>query len=629
MLGAGRVAAPSGGEGEFMIDRRGFLGSTLVGLGWAYMAHCARPAAAEKASHEVKAVSSHAARKNPRRTLQVMHRYASLPVTTGAPMRRMRVLLNGAIAREFYIELAEAEPQWWAVLDLVPFQGKRIVFEVDELPEHSAGLDSIVQADAIKGAESLYHERARPQFHFSSRRGWSNDPNGLVFHEGEYHLFYQHNPYGWNWGNMHWGHAVSADLVHWKELPEALYPDEHGTMFSGSAVVDEHDTAGFQVGDEKTMVAIFTAAPLGDERRVTATTLREHPCTQGIAFSHNRGRTWTKYAGNPVLPAIHPTTRDPDVSWFEPHKKWLMALYLDKRGSSADFSVPEDNGYALFSSKDLKHWEKLCDVTLHGDGECPNFFEIPVEGNAGETRWIFYGAAGRYMIGTFDGQMFVPESGPHVLHHGNCFYAAQTFNHVPASDGRRILIPWGRSDARTGLDRGPPIYQGMPFNQMMGIPVALELRPTEVGLQLFAMPVKELQSLRVASRAIEPQPLRPGDNPLRDVQAELLDISAQLAVGDAEEIGFDLRGVKLTYDMQRQELSCLDKKAPLPAQDGRIRLRLLVDRTSVDIFGNEGRLYMPMGMSIDPDNRSLQVYARGGSARIDSLEVFELQSAWT
>ena len=150
-------------------------------------------------------------------------------------------------------------------------------------------------------------------------------------------------------------------------------------MFSGSAVVDEHNTAGFQIGDEKTMVAIFTAAPVGDERKPASTL--QHPTTQGIAFSNDRGRTWTKYRNNPVLPAIHLGTRDPDVLWFEPQKKWIMALYLDKRGS-ADFSVTEDKGYALFASKDLKKWEKLCDVTLLGDGECPNFFEIALEGKA-------------------------------------------------------------------------------------------------------------------------------------------------------------------------------------------------------------------------------------------------------
>jgi sucrose-6-phosphate hydrolase SacC (GH32 family) len=329
--------------------------------------------------------------------------------------------------------------------------------------------------------------------------------------------------------------------------------------------------------------------------------------------------------------AINRGTRDPNVLWFEPHQKWVMALYLDKLNAT-DFSIPEDNGYALFSSKDLKNWEKLCDVTLRGDGECPNFFEIPVEGRTGETRWIFYGAAGRYLIGTFDGHVFVPESGPNVLQHGNCFSSSQTFNHIPASDGRRIMIPWGIAPSGwggTAVTANASIYQGMPFNHMMGLPVELELRPTEVGLQLFALPVKELHSLRGASRVIEPQALHPGDDPLKSVEGELLDITARLSVGDAHEIGFDLRGVKLTYDVQRQELSCLNKKAPLQAQGGRIQLRVLVDLTSMDIFGNDGRLYMPMGMSIAPENRSLQIYAKAGSARIESLEIFELQSAWT
>ena len=229
--------------------------------------------------------------------------------------------------------------------------------------------------------------------------------------------------------------------------------------------------------------------------------------------------------------------------------------------------------------------------------------------------------------------MFLPESGPQVLHHGNCFYASQTFNHIPASDGRRILIPWGRAIAGIAGWEKPtgevPIYQGMPFNQMMGIPVELKLHTTEGGLRLVALPVKELESLRGASQVIEPQAFAPGVNPLKDVQGELLDIIAQLAVGDAKEIGFDLRGVKVSYDVQRQELSCLDKKAPLQALGGRIQLRLLVDRTSVDIFGNDGRLYMPMGMSIAADNRSLGIFATGGGAHIESLEVFELKSAWT
>ncbi len=501
------------------------------------------------------------------------------------------MVVDGQPPRDFDIELADGEPDWWAFMDIAPFAGKQATLKVDKLPEDSTGLKSIDQSNAIKNPDTLYHEKLRPQFHFSSRRGWNNDPNGLVFYQGEYHLFYQHNPYGWAWGNMHWGHAVSPDLVHWRELPVALYPDQHGTMFSGSAVVDWNNTAGFQTGAEKVLVCIFTAAG--------------NPFTQGIAYSNDRGRTWTKYEHNPVLPHIIGSNRDPKVIWYAPGKKWIMALYLDK------------NDYALFSSPDLKQWEKMSDVQIPGTSECPEFFEIALDGHQQNTRWVFYGGNGRYLVGKFDGQTFTPESGPHPMQYGNCWYASQTFTDIPPADGRRILIPWGQMN-----------MPGMPFNQMMGLPVELTLRSTDQGSRLFATPVKEHNSLRAKSHTIPPQPLSPGDNPLAHVKGELLDLTAELTLGDAAELGFNLRGVTVNYDAKKQELACRGKKAALKPVDGKIRLRLMVDRTSIDIFGNDGRLYMPMGMIVPQDNRSLEIYTKGGTAKINALQVYELKSAW-
>jgi fructan beta-fructosidase len=525
------------------------------------------------------------------RDLTVNKRYLNLPVKNGAPKRQMSVLLEGQPPRNFDIELADADPDWWAFMDLAPFKGKRATLKIDKLPEDSSALKAIEQSNEIKGADTLYREKLRPQFHFSARRGWNNDPNGLVFYQGEYHLFFQHNPYGWNWGNMHWGHAVSRDLVRWRELAVALYPDEHGTMYSGSAVVDRNNTAGFQTGAEKVLVCIFTAAG--------------NPFTQGIAYSNDRGRTWTKYNRNPVLPHIVGENRDPKVIWFAPEQKWVMALYLDQ------------SNYALFTSKDLKTWDKLSEVKIPGTSECPEFFEIPLEANPRNTRWVFYGGNGRYLVGKFDGRTFTPESGPHTLHHGNCWYASQTFNDLPATDGRRILIPWGTMAT-----------PGMPFNQMMGLPVELTLRTTDDGPRLLANPVKDLAALRTKSHTIRPQPLNPGENPLAAVKGELLDLTAEIVPGEALEVGFRLRGVSVTYDVRKAEISCQDKKAALKPVDGKIRLRLMVDRTSIDIFGNDGRLYMPMGVLVPQDNLSLEAYAKGGSARITALQVHELQSAW-
>jgi fructan beta-fructosidase len=524
-------------------------------------------------------------------TIKAEKHFLNLPVKNGAPKRRVTLSQDGQVVREFDVELAEGAPDWWAFLDLSPFQGASLVLKVDKLPDDSRALKSLEQSDRIVGADSLYQEKLRPQFHFSSQRGWNNDPNGLVYYQGEYHLFYQHNPYGWSWGNMTWGHAVSPDLVHWRELPNALYPDEHGAMYSGSAVVDWKNTAGFQTGNEKALVCIFCAAG--------------KPFTQGVAYSNDRGRTWTKFAGNPVLDHIAGENRDPKVFWYAPQEKWVMALYLDH------------DQYALFSSVNLKEWTRMSDVVLPGDSECPEFFEIPVDANRQDTRWIFYGGKGLYLIGTFDGYKFTPESGPYPLQQGNCFYASQTFNDLPAADGRRILIPWGTMAT-----------PGMPFNQMMGIPVELTLHQTGDGLRLFANPVKELAALRARHHQVGAGPLRPGGNPLAAVTGELLDLVADISVGDARQIEFLLRGVPVTYDVQEETLACQDEKALLKPVDGKIRLRMLVDRTSIDIFGNDGRLYMPMGVIVPAENRTLQLICAGGTAKINALDVFELKSAW-
>ncbi len=447
-----------------------------------------------------------------------------------------------------------------------------------------------------KSSENLYHEALRPQFHFTvAAAAWLNDPNGLVCYHGEYHLFYQHNPYGWGWGNMSWGHAVSKDLVHWKELPVALYPDEHGTMYSGSAVVDWNNTAGFQTGKEPALVAMFTAAG--------------NPFTQGLAFSNDRGRTWTKYTNNPVLGHIAAENRDPKVIWFGPEKKWVMALYLDH------------SDYALFSSADLRHWEKLQDFTLPGDAECPNFFELPLDGDAHDTRWVFYGANGVYVVGKFDGHKFKPETQPRRLQNGNCWYASQVYSDIPAADGRCILVPWGRLPA-------DDIFRGMRFNQMMGLPVELTLKSLPSGPMLEINPTRELASLRRRKHEIKPQLLTPDSNVLDGIQGDLLEVEAEIAVGEAKEISFELHGLPVNYDVAAQKISCAGNQATLAPIDGKISLHMFVDRRSVDIYGGQGRLYMPIASALSSENRSLKLSCKGGTGSIGSLEVYELKSAW-
>ncbi len=220
------------------------------------------------------------------RELVVAQRYLHFPVKNGERQVRMQVAVGESVVDEFTIELANGEPDFWVFLDMAEHAGESATIAVDRLPLDSTGLSSITQSDELPGASELYEERYRPQFHFTSRRGWNNDPNGMVYLAEEWHLYYQHNPYGWGWGNMHWGHAVSEDLVHWDELQIALYPYEFGDWaFSGGAVIDWANSAGFQTGDEPPIVAFYTSTGRGE-------------C---IVYSNDRGRTFTEYEGNPVV----------------------------------------------------------------------------------------------------------------------------------------------------------------------------------------------------------------------------------------------------------------------------------------------------------------------------------------
>lgn len=445
--------------------------------------------------------------------------------------------------------------------------------------------------------QTAYKEAYRPQFHFTPKTNWTNDPNGLIHYKGEFHLFFQHNPFGIDWGNMTWGHAVSLDLVHWKQLPHALHPDELGTIFSGSGVVDWNNTGGFQTGDEAVLVNFYTSAGSHAPEPV--------PFTQSIAYSNDRGRSWTKYEGNPVIGHIVGSNRDPKVIWHEPTQKWVMALYLDK------------NDYALFGSTNLKEWTRLSDLQIP-DTECPDIFELPVDGDDENTRWVFWGAAGKYYVGDFDGTTFTPEGDAHRADYGANFYAAQTWSDVPASDGRRIQIAWMSGSK-------PP---EMPFNQQMSFPCELTLRTTAEGIRLHREPVAEIETLHAYTHAWSNIALKPGEDLLAGLTGELFDIRAEVALNDASAVGFKIRGEDVRYDVAEKQLTFLERSGPLVPQDGKIRLHILVDRISIEAFGNNGELSMTSYFLPELDNADIGIYAEGGTATLVSLKVHELKSAW-
>ncbi len=536
---------------------------------------------------------------NKSRKLLLKKKYLNFPVKNSAKKSLISLVIDGKVVREFQIELAPDEPDFWVFLDIGEFRNQKSVLRIDKLePENSKGFDAVYQADTFKGENNLYREKLRPQFHFTSRCGWNNDSNGMVYYNGEYHLFYQHNPFGWKWGNMTWGQAVSKDMLHWTELKDAIHPDRLGTIFSGSAVIDVNNTAGFQTGDEKVLVCIYTSA--GGTNPMS----KDQPFTQSIAYSNDRGRTMKVYEGNPVIGHISGGNRDPKVIWHVPTRQWVMALYLDEKMMG------------FFTSDDLKSWEFQSKIKCFH--ECPELFELPVDGDENNKKWILYGGSGEYLIGDFDGKKFKSETDQIPFHSGNCFYASQTFSNIPKEDGRRIQIAWGRV-----------AMPDMPFNQMMLFPVTLRLQTTEDGPRMFAEPIREIKQIQRRKRQWKNKTLKPGDNLLSSLSGELFRIQAELQVDDdVEETGFVIRGVPVVYNVKKQQLSCQKKTASLKPVNGKICLEILVDRTSIEIFGNKGRVYMPMGVILAGNSKSLEIFTKGGNTQVKSLIVYKLGSIW-
>ena len=421
----------------------------------------------------------------------------------------------------------------------------------------------------------------------------------MVFAQGEYHLYFQYNPYGRNWGNMHWGHAVSSDLVHWEELPIALYPHAPGdAVFSGSAVVDTANTSGWKSGPESLLVAAFTSTGRGE-------------C---IVYSNDRGRTWKEFDGNPV---VKHNGRDPRLLWYEPAKEWVMAVYdEDKQQPRPE----EQRAIAFYTSPDLKHWTFLSRIP--GFFECPDFFELPVDGNAANRRWILSAANSDYEVGTFDGKTFTPETPKLKGHRGRGFYAAQTFSNEPK--GRRIQIGWFQIESH-----GKNWNQTTSLSQAMTLPLELSLRFTAEGPRLAWNPVEELAALRGKSYDLGSLTLPPeAPNPAAAVKGELLEIRAEFIPGAAGTLEFKVHDVPVFYEAKTQELVVGDHRAPAPLRDGKQRLAIYADRNGFEVFAGDGSTYVPMPVIPVLEKPSLVLSARGGPVEISALQVYELKSIW-
>ncbi|SEL39469.1 glycoside hydrolase family 32 protein [Parapedobacter koreensis] len=519
--------------------------------------------------------------------ININKRYLNFPISHQADRAKMTFQVEGKPDLSVVIRLAPNEADYWVFRDVSDLKGKtiKISYEGD-----TNGLQNIYQDDAIAGQDSLYNERNRPQYHFTTRRGWINDPNGLLYYDGEYHLFYQHNPYEREWENMHWGHAVSADLIHWQELPVALFPDQHGTMFSGSAVIDYRNTAGYNKGDNPAMVVAYTAD--SPDKQV-----------QCIAYSLDKGRTFTKYEGNPVIDSKakwdSKDTRDPKVFWYQPGNHWVMVLN-------------ERDGHSIYTSADLKDWHYESHVT--GFWECPELFELPIDGDPNNTKWVMYGASGTYMLGAFDGKVFTPESGKYI-YTGGAIYAAQTYTNMP--DGRRVQIGWGRVS-----------HTGMPFNGMMLLPTELTLRTTKDGPRLFNVPVKETSQLFT--------PVRQWENLSSDQANALLDefdhadglrIKTTFKLSHATGAGLNLFGQRIVdYDLNFNKLNGVFY-SPEDMVSMELSADIYIDRTTIEVFIDDGAYSYSLERKPESGNQEgLQFW--GNRIEVKNLEVFRAKSIW-
>ena len=442
-----------------------------------------------------------------------------------------------------------------------------------------------------------YQQKYRPQYHFSPPEQWMNDPNGMFYFEGEYHLFYQFYPDSNVWGPMHWGHAVSPDLVNWENLPIALYPDEHGYIFSGSAVVDWNNTTGFGTKNKPPLVAIFTYH--NDEQAKAGIVEFQ---TQGIAFSNDNGRTWTKYKENPVLnnPGIK-DFRDPKVRWYEPDQKWIMTLAVKDH-------------IRFYSSVDLKSWtfesEFGKEIGAHGGvWECPDLF--PLNDNEGNKKWVILlsinpggpqgGSATQYFVGDFDGNTFSPaDTTIRWIDYGADNYAGVTWSDIPENDGRRIFLGWMSNWQYANI---VPTYD---WRSAMTIPRVLSLTADH---QLLQKPVKELRNILQPTRFIDDFVVIDQLNPINNLQiSENANFNFKANMGDASKFEMQIGNIeenfKLTIDQDKQQiitdrsqsglidfhqefakLHSLDLKEEFKLEN----IEVFIDNASIEIFINNGK----------------------------------------
>lgn len=548
-------------------------------------------------------------------------KYLLLPVEESSQESKLYMIVDNDVVKTFNVRLAVDKVDYFVPVDLSGYADKNISFNFQLAPSAAICWNEMKLSDSF---DTTNREKFRPLYHFSPAWGWMNDPNGMVYKDGEYHLFYQYNPYGSMWGNMHWGHAVSKDLLTWEHLPVAIAPDALGTIFSGSCVVDKDNAAGFGAG---AIIAFYTSA---SDRQV-----------QSLAYSTDNGRTFQKYNRNPILTSTQRDFRDPKVFWHDGTQKWIMVLAV---GQEMQF----------FSSSNLKDWTlESCFGEGHGVHagvwECPDLIELPVRGTE-LKKWVllcninpggpFGGSATQYFVGTFDGKTFTNEA-PNLtkwMDYGKDHYATVTWSDAP--DNRKIALGWM---SNWEYANNVPTLQ---YRSANTVPRDLELFTRNGQTYLSSQPSPEVLALRgkaqkkgsfKVDRSHEIDPiLVPNDGAyeivikFRNNNADVIGFQLFNSKGEEVEMYYNVLDNKFTMDRRNSGQSTFNKTfataTTAPVSAGKeYTLRLLVDKSSIEAFDGNGEFAMTnLVFPEEPYNR-FSFYAKGGAYTVTSFTAYKLE----
>ena len=559
-------------------------------------------------------------------------KYLLLPVEEAAPEATVHVLVNNKTERTFTVRLAMNRADYLVPFDLEQYKGKTVSFDIHSGNSRSNVRDAMEDVcwDDIKLADifdTANREEFRPLYHHTPLYGWMNDPNGMFYKDGEYHLYYQYNPYGSMWGNMNWGHSSSKDLIHWEHHPVAIEPNGLGMVFSGSSVVDKENTVGF---GKDAVIAIYTSAGASQ--------------IQSLAYSRDNGKTFQFYEGNPIITSDK-ECRDPNMFWHAESRKWVLIL-----------AAALEKEMWIYTSDNLKEWTK---ESAFGKGygaqdgvwECPDLMQLPVRGTD-EKKWVlicninpggpFGGSAAQYFVGDFDGKTFTCDTKPEVtkwMDYGKDHYAAVSWSNV--SENRHTIIAWM---SNWQYANNVPTKQ---YRSANSLPRDLELYRAEDGeLCLATVPAKEIEALR-GEKALKYAAFSVGKKAaVRKLPVDNsgiceieLDINAHsagkvnivLANEEDEQVVMTYDAVNKTFSMDRAKSGLTDFSKDFPAvtvapvADGeQQRLRFFIDRCSVEAFEASGRFAMTNLVFPKHPYTKISVSTDGGQCRVNKLTVYPL-----